>query len=89
MFKINGRADYFRAVVSIDESYHGEDVGRFRVFNEDFFANKVLWDSGEMTKDSLAREVEVELEDVHCLMLVFDGDDVLGNWADAYVISEN
>jgi len=49
----------------------------------------VLWDSGEMTKDSLAREVEVELEDVHCLMLVFDGDDVLGNWADAYVISEN
>jgi hypothetical protein len=28
------------------------------------------------------------LNDVQCLMLVFDGKDVLGNWADARVINE-
>jgi len=89
MFKVNGLANHFRAVVAIDESYQGEGTGRFRIFSEDFFSNKVLWDSGEMTKDSPAKEVDIELEDVHCLMLVFDGDDVLGNWAEALVISEN
>jgi alpha-galactosidase len=89
MFKVNGRADRFRAVVAIDESYEGEEEGRFRVYNEDFFANKVLWDSGEMTKDSPAKEIDIELKNVQVLMLVFEDDDVLGNWADARVISDN
>jgi hypothetical protein len=40
-----------------------------------------------MTKDSPAKEIDIELKDVQCLMLVFDGKDVLGNWADARVIS--
>ncbi len=87
MFKVTGRADRFRAVVAIDESYGGEKKGRFRVYNEDFFANKVLWDSGEMAKDSAAKEIDIELKNVHCLMLVFEGDDVLGNWADARVVA--
>ncbi len=51
--------------------------------------NKVLWDSGEMTKGSPAKEIDIELKDVQCLMLVFDGDQVLGNWADARVINES
>ena len=89
MFKVNGRADRFRAVVAIDESYEGEEKGRFRVYNEDFFANKVLWDSGEMTKDSPAKEIDIELKNVQILMLVLEDDDVPGNWADARVISEN
>jgi len=36
---------------------------------------------------SLAREIDIALTDVQCLMLVFDGKEVLGNWADARVIS--
>ncbi|MHC4425944.1 MAG: NPCBM/NEW2 domain-containing protein [Planctomycetota bacterium] len=88
MFKVNGRADRFRAVVAMDKSSGEGADGRFRVYNEDFFANQVLWDSGEMTKDSPAKGIDIELNDVQCLMLVFDGEDVLGNWADAHVIDE-
>jgi alpha-galactosidase len=88
MFKVNGRADRFRAVVAMDKSSKEDANGRFRVYNEDFFANQVLWDSSEMTKDSPAKEIDIELNDVQCLMLVFDGDKALGNWADARVINE-
>ena len=88
MFKLNGRADRFRATVAMDRSSKEDAKRRFRVYNEDFFANKVLWDSGRMTKDSPAKEIDVELKDVQCLMLVFDGKEALGNWADARVVSE-
>ncbi|GAH58692.1 unnamed protein product, partial [marine sediment metagenome] len=88
MFKVNGRADRFRAIVAMDKSSKENAKGRFRVYNEDFFANQVLWDSREMTKDSPAKEIDIELNDVQCLMLVFNGKDVLGNWADAHVINE-
>jgi hypothetical protein len=73
----------------MDKSSKEDAKGRFRVYNEDFFANKVLWDSREMTKDSPAKEIDIELTDVQCLMLVFDGKDVLGNWGDARVINES
>ena len=39
-----------------------------------------------MTQDSPAKEVDIELKNVQSLRLVLDGDGVLGNWADAYVI---
>jgi hypothetical protein len=89
MFKVNGRADRFRAMVAMDKSSKENAKGRFRVYNEDFFANKVLWDSREMTMDSPAKEIDIKLTDVQCLMLVFDGKDVLGNWGDARVINES
>ncbi|NQT36721.1 MAG: NPCBM/NEW2 domain-containing protein, partial [Planctomycetes bacterium] len=89
MFQVTGRADRFRAVVAIDPGSAENAEGRFRVYNEDFFANKVLWDSGKMTKDSPARVIDVELKDVQCLMLVFEGDKVLGNWAIARVMNES
>ena len=89
MFKVDGRADRFRATVAMDKSSKEDAKGRFRVYNEDFFGNRVLWDSGEMRKDSPAKEIDIELKDVSCLMLVFDGDEVLGNWADARVISKS
>jgi alpha-galactosidase len=88
MFKVNGRADRFRAVVAMDTSSKEGSVGRFRVYNEDFFANKVLWDSGKMTNNSPTREIDIELKDVQCLMLVFDGDKAFGHWANARVIGE-
>jgi alpha-galactosidase len=88
MFKVDGRADRFQAIAAMDKSSNENAEGRFRAYNEDFFANKVLWDSGKMTRHSPAKEIDIELRDVQCLMLVFDGKDVLGNWADARVISE-
>lgn len=89
MFKVTGRADRFRAIVAMDESSPEDTEGRFRVYNEDFFANKVLWDSGKMTKDSAAKEIDIELQDVQCLMLVFHGEKALGNWAEARVIAND
>lgn len=89
MFKVNGRADRFRAIVAIDKSSRENAKGRFRVYDEDFFANKVLWNSDKMTKDSPAKGIDIELKNVYCLMLVFDGENVLGNWADASVINES
>ncbi|MCP5516924.1 MAG: NPCBM/NEW2 domain-containing protein [Verrucomicrobiales bacterium] len=88
MFMVNGRAGRFQAMVAMDPATPENAKGRFRVYNEDFFANKVLWDSRDMTRDSPAKEIDIELRDVQCLMLVFDGDKSLGNWADARVIAE-
>ncbi len=51
MFKVTGRADRFRAMVAMDKSSKEDAKGRFRVYNEDFFANQVLWDSGKMTTE--------------------------------------
>ncbi len=89
MFKVDGRANRFRAIVAMAKFSKEDAKGRFRVYNEGFFANQVLWDSGEMRKDSPAKEIDIELKDVQCLMLVFDDDEVLGNWADARVINES
>ena len=89
MFMVNGRADRFQAVVAMDKSSPDNAKGRFRVYNEDFFANNVLWDSHQMTTDSPAKEIDIALKDVQCLMLVFDGDSSFGNWADARVIVES
>lgn len=86
MFKLNGKAHRFRARVALDAS--SKSKGRFRVYNEDFFANKLLWDSKEMTNPSNAIDVDVDLSGVQCLMLVFEGKDALGNWADARVIRD-
>ena len=52
MFKLNGKADRFTAVVGSDDSYIGNETSRFRVLNEDFFGNQVLFDSGKLKADS-------------------------------------
>ncbi len=87
MYKINGRARRFRAVVGLDDSYGGEETGRFRILNEDFFGNKVLFDSGRMKAGSAGKGVDIDVSDVKCLLLVFEGKNVVGNWADARVIA--
>jgi hypothetical protein len=86
MFKLDGRTGRFRAIVGIDSSYDGKEEGHFRVFDGDAFSNKLLWESGEMTKETPAKKIDIELKDAQSLRLVFDGDDVPGNWADVRVI---
>lgn len=85
MYKLNNAA-LFRAVVGLDDSYSGDGTGRFRVFNEDLFGNRVLFDSGRMSKDSPAKSINLDVKGVKCLLLVFEGRNVLGNWANARVI---
>ncbi len=73
MFAGTERGDRLRATVALDASYQGENEGRFRVFHEDYFGDRVLWDSGPMTKDTAAKEIDIALENYNCLMLVFEG----------------
>jgi hypothetical protein len=89
MFKVTDRADRFRATVAVNEILADDATGRFKVHNEDFFANKVLWDSGPMTPDSPPQEIDIELNNVDCLMLVFEGDKAFGVWGDARVMADD
>jgi len=86
MYKLNNKADRFKAVVGLDDSYDGDGTGRFRAYNEDFFGNRVLFDSGKMNKDSAPKNIDIDVREVNCLLLVFEGDKVFGNWADAHAI---
>ena len=87
MYKLNNRADTFNAVVGLDDSYNHDETGRFRVYNEDLFGNRVLFDSGDIPKGSPAKNIDLNVRGVNCLLLVFEGDNVLGNWADARVFA--
>jgi alpha-galactosidase len=98
MFAGTERGDRLMGTVALDESYQGENEGRFRIFHEDYFGNRVLWDSGKMTKDTPAKEIDIELAGYNCLMLTFEGrnietekkaNDVLGVFADPRVIAND
>ena len=89
MYKLNNRAERFKAVVGLDDSYSGNSTGRFRVYNEDLFGNRVLFDSGNMYKGSPAKNIDLDVKGIKCLLLVFEGDNVLGDWANAQAIAIN
>lgn len=89
MFMVNGKAKRFQARVQMDSSSPEGSEGRFRVQNEDFFSNRILWDSKKMNRDSEALDIDINISDVQCLMLVFEGKDAFGNWAEARVIGHN
>lgn len=93
-YKVSYAADRFKAVVGMDDSYAGTDTGRFRVRNEDRFANDILFDSGIMAKGDPPKEIDIDIRHVDCLNLIFESSrgrrvrsDVLGNWANARVTS--
>jgi alpha-galactosidase len=87
MYKLNFKAKRFKATIAIDPAYTGEESGRFRVYNEDFFGNRVIYDSGKMTKDSAPKQIDIDITAVDCLMLTFDGDKIPANWANPCVIA--
>jgi hypothetical protein len=89
MFILNGHAKRFQARVQLDPSSPAGSKGRFKVQNEDFFANKILWDSKNMNRDASALDVDIDISGIQCLMLVFEGKDAFGNWAKARVIGKN
>ncbi|MCP4454796.1 MAG: hypothetical protein GY809_25325, partial [Planctomycetes bacterium] len=95
MFAGTERGDHLVGTVALDESYQGNNEGRFRILHEDYFGNRVLWDSGQMTKDSPAKTFDIELDNYNCLMLTLDGknvetgkraNDVLGVFVDPCII---
>jgi len=89
IFLVNGKARRFRARVQIDPASPAGSQGRFKVQNEDFFSNQVLWDSQTIDRNSAAIDIDIDITGVQCLMLVFEGKETLGNWANARVIGHD
>jgi len=88
MFKLNGKADRFQAVVGLDDSNSGGVKGRFRVLNEDFFGHQVLFDSGSLNKEKNSVNIDIDVKGVGYILLMFEGEKALGNWADVKVIAQ-
>jgi alpha-galactosidase len=86
LYKLDGKANRFRATIGLSQGNKPGAEGRFRVMEEDFFGNKVLFDSGKMRPESLAKTIDIDVSGKGCIMLEFTGDDVLGTWADAHVV---
>ncbi|MCU0457067.1 MAG: NPCBM/NEW2 domain-containing protein, partial [Bacteroidales bacterium] len=75
-------------VVGADDSYSGAETVRFRVLNEDFFGNRVLFDSGMLTREQAGVKIDIDVKGVEYLLLLFEGKGVAGNWAEAKVIAD-
>ncbi|MDP4128812.1 MAG: NPCBM/NEW2 domain-containing protein [Bacteroidota bacterium] len=87
MYKLDGNADRFQAVVGLDDHYTGKESGRFRVLNEDFFGNRILFDSGKMDKGTAALNIDLDVKGVQFLLLEFSGKESQGNWGDVNIMA--
>jgi alpha-galactosidase len=101
MYKIGYAAERFQATVGIDDAYAGERTAKFYILNEDRFGNRVLYDSGEMAKGDDPKEVDIDIREIDCLTLVFEGgtvqaeegknrrkvSGVLSNWINARIVA--
>jgi hypothetical protein len=85
MFKLDGKAERFQAVVGIDDAYKGEETAHFKVYNGDFFGGQVLFDSGKIGKNSSAL-IDIGVAGVAYILLTIDGKEVKADWADVKVI---
>ena len=48
----------------------------------------MLWDSGKLAADYASKEIDIDVKNVDCLMLVFEGEQMFGNWSEARVEKE-
>jgi len=88
MFKLNGAADRFKAVIGLDPAYHGVEAISFKVRNEDPIGpDSILYDSGKMTKGDPSKVIDIDVRGIDCLILAIEGKQALGNWADACVVT--
>jgi hypothetical protein len=87
MYRLDGKADRFQAIVGIDDAYSGKETARFKVYNGDFFGGQVLFDSGKMGKDSSAK-IDINVAGVKYILLTVDGKEVKADWADVMVFAK-
>lgn len=84
MYRLNGNAGRFHAVIGIDDEYKGDAKAQFKVYDGDYFGGQILFDSGKVGKGA-AVEVDVDVKGVKYILLTIDGNDVAADWADAKV----
>ncbi|MCD6346536.1 MAG: NPCBM/NEW2 domain-containing protein [Bacteroidales bacterium] len=86
LYKLAGNSNRFRAMVGLDDGYTGDGTGRFKVLNEDAFGGRVLFDSGLMTKDSLPKQIDIDVKDLDCIFLKYEGKETTGAWGNARLV---
>jgi len=85
MFKLDGKATRLKADIGLDDSYSGQDTGIFKIYNEDFFGDKVLFDSKKMNKKSKTISIDIDVKGIKFILLDFSGNEVMGNWGNIKV----
>tara|TARA_R100001369_G_scaffold92100_3_gene135479 strand:- start:5815 stop:8427 length:2613 start_codon:yes stop_codon:yes gene_type:complete len=86
MYRLNGKAQRFRAVVSLDKNSPKGASGRFQIMVEEKFGGRVIFDSGNIKKGKV--KIDIDVSGLDFILLDFSGKKVFGNWGDAKVISE-
>ncbi len=87
LYKLDGKSFRFRAMVGLDGSCKGTGTGRFKVLEEDAFGGRVIFDSGKMTKDSSARQIDIDVRNMVSIYLKFEGKDgAIGSWGHARLV---
>ncbi|MDO5970630.1 NPCBM/NEW2 domain-containing protein [Flavivirga aquimarina] len=89
MYKLDGKANRFKAVVSLDKDAPKNTAGQFKVMVEDKFGGRVIYDSGKIKKGASKIEIDIDVKGLDFILLDFSGKKVFGNWADARVIKNN
>jgi hypothetical protein len=85
MFKLDGKASRLKADIGLDDSYSGAESGVFRIYNEDYFGNKTLFDSKKMNKQSKTISIDIDVKGIEYVLLEFTGNEVMGNWGNIRV----
>lgn len=87
MYKLDGKAERFKATIGLDKTSPKNIEGRFKVMVEDKFGGRVIFDSGKMKKGDSKIEVNIDVKGLDFILLDFSGKKVFGNWAEARVIT--
>ena len=85
MYKLDGKAERFQAIIALDEASTEDNSGKFRILNEDKFGGRVIFDSKDMKKGE-SKIVDINVENLDFILLEFTGKNVFGNWIDAKVV---
>jgi alpha-galactosidase len=56
------------------------------VLNEDYFGNRVLFDSGKLAAGSSPVKIDIDIAGVQYLVLEFSGKESLGDWGGVRVV---
>ncbi|CAZ97661.1 sialate O-acetylesterase [Zobellia galactanivorans] len=86
MYRLNGKAARFKAIVSLDKSSPKDATGQFKVMVEERFGGRVLFDSKKMKRGDKI-EIDIDVKGLDFILLEFTGKKVFGNWGDAHVIA--
>ena len=85
MYRLNGKADRFQAIVSLDKNSPKGATGRFQIMVEEKFGGRIIFDSGNIKKGKV--QIDIDVSGLDFILLDFSGKKVFGNWGDAKVLS--